>query len=226
MFTLDPAQHPRLTRRRSQLPLLPAAPPWPVLYGRGDLALLDQIAVAVVGTREPSAAGVDRAARCAGVVAELDRVLVSGLARGVDTVALRAADAAGGHLIAVLGTALDRASPRANAPLQRRIGERHLLLTEHPPGTPVRPWHFARRNRLLAAAADAAVVVEAADASGTLHLVRACRSWGRPLLIPRAVAREPGLVWPAALLDQPDVYLFDGPDELRSLLLNVGVGPR
>jgi DNA processing protein len=146
-------------------------------------------------------------------------VIVSGLAKGIDAAAHRAALSCYGDTIGVIGTGLDRAYPACNQNLQRIIATEHLLLSLFPLGASVRPGNFPRRNRLMAALADATVIIQAADGSGALYQAAACRRLGRPLFLPRGLANDPALSWPADYLGLPGVHLFDHPDEILEVLL-------
>ena len=112
------------------------------------------------------------AARCARtlarVLAEAGAVIVSGLARGVDTEAHRGALDVGGATIAVLGCGIDVVYPARNRRLAERIREEGLLVSEYPDTTPVAPWRFPARNRIIAGVALATIVVEARERSGAL----------------------------------------------------------
>lgn len=156
------------------------------LWALGDLGLLEaRTLVAVVGTREPSPDGVRRAARVARELVRAGVVVVSGLARGVDTAAHRAAIEAGGRTIAVLGTPLNRTYPPENADL--------LRLIEAPSGQDVLPSNFARRNRTMARISNATVIVEAGEGTGTISMGRDTLRFGRPLFILRPDAEHQGL---------------------------------
>jgi DNA processing protein len=150
-----------------------------------------------------STAGAARARRLGRELAEAGVVVVSGLARGIDTHALNAAVDAGGRVVAVIGTPLDRATPSANSPLQERIYRDHLLLSQFEPGSRVYPANFPRRNRVMAAVSDATVIVEARDDSGTLHQARECTLLGRWLFICRSVTEDPTITWAASFLGKP-----------------------
>ena len=126
------------------------------LWAVGDLGLLEAPSlVAVVGTRDPSPDALRRAGRLARELARAGSVVVSGLARGIDTAAHRGAIEAGGRTIAVLGTPLDQAWPPENAELQRLIMARHLALTQFPAGSTVHRSSFFRRNHTMALISDA-----------------------------------------------------------------------
>jgi DNA processing protein len=129
-------------------------------------------AVAVVGTRRPTGAGVDAAAALSAGLAEAGFVVVSGLAVGIDAVAHRAALEAGGHTIAVLGCGLDVDYPASNARLKREIVARGTLVSEYPLGTAPARWRFPERNRIIAGLALGVVVVEGGPTSGALVTAR------------------------------------------------------
>jgi DNA processing protein len=156
------AAYPALLVRR----LGPAAPP--VLFARGNLGLLGQAGVAVVGCRAASAYGLDVAEQLGGAVARAGGCIISGLARGIDTAAHAAALDAGGSTIAVLGCGVDVYYPHENMQLQDRIARGGLLLSEFLPGEAPRRYRFPHRNRIIAGLSSAVVVVEAGATSGAL----------------------------------------------------------
>jgi DNA processing protein len=100
----------------------------------------------------------------------------------------------GGRTIAVIGTSLDEAYPRHHASLQERIAVEHLVVSPFESGTPMAPWHFPKRNRLMARLARAMVLVEAGATSGTRHQVTECLSLGRPVFV-HASLLEAGIEW-------------------------------
>src|SRR5205814_51885 len=110
-------------------------------------------------------------------------VIVSGLARGIDTAALMGAIEKGGRTVAVIGTPLDKAYPAENADLQTEIYSHHLLVTPFRIGEQVFKANFPKRNRVMAAISDATVIIEASDTSGTLHQAAECEKLGRWLFI-------------------------------------------
>ncbi len=138
------------------------------LWAQGRLELAEQRCVAVVGSRRHTAYGADSARRFAEELARAGLVVVSGLARGIDGHAHRAALSIGGATLAVLGCGIDVRYPAEHQQLQARIGEEGLLLSEFEPGTPPLGFNFPRRNRLMAALAEAIVVIEAMAKSGAI----------------------------------------------------------
>ncbi len=174
----------------------------------GDTSLLHRKCVAVVGTREVTSEGAARSRRLARELATAGVVVVSGLAKGVDTEALGAAIESGGRVIAVIGTPIDRAYPAENKRLQERIYREHLLISQFAPGERVFPTNFPERNKLMAAVSDATVIIEAGDTSGSLHQAAECGRLGRWLFIAKSVVDNPMLQWPKRFLGQPKVASF------------------
>ncbi len=136
--------------------------------GFGDLDLLQQPAVAVVGARACSSYGLHVARTFGRELAAAGLVVVSGMARGVDGEAHRGALEAGGRTVAVLGCGVDRDYPAIHRELARRICCDGLVVSEYAPGVEPSPWRFPARNRIVAGLAQATVVVEARAKSGAL----------------------------------------------------------
>ena len=161
----------------AQLAAVTDAPP--VLVTIGDVALLAQPQMAIVGSRDPTAAGRRVASSIAGELATAGLVITSGLARGIDTAAHQAALAQGAPTIAVCGTGLGVCYPPENRALFERIAREGLLVSEFAPDAPARATHFPRRNRIISGLARGVVVVEAAAASGSLITARLALEQGR-----------------------------------------------
>ncbi len=169
--------------------LEPGSPSWPSglaeiegvpehLWARGRSELLAaRPRVAIVGTRGPSAYGEAQAARFGRELAVAGIVVVSGMARGIDQAAHRAALDAGGATIAVLGSGVDR--PWPDGEIARRMATEGLLLSEFQPGTDPRPHHFPLRNRVISGLCQGVLVIEAAAASGSLITARWAADQGR-----------------------------------------------
>lgn len=139
-------------------------------------------AVAVVGTRRATSYGIGVASALGTALAGAGWITVSGLARGIDGAAQRAAIAAGGESVAVLGSGIDVAYPRENRGLYSAIADGGgAVFSEYPPGTPPDRWRFPARNRIIAAVASAVVVVEAGDTGGALITARLGAEIGRPV---------------------------------------------
>ncbi len=175
------------------------------VYYAGEVALLERPCVSVVGTREVSHDGATRARRLARELVAAGIVVVSGLARGVDTEALTSAIELGGSTVAVIGTPIDRAYPAENARLQENIYQHHLLMTPFRIGERTFKANFPKRNRVMAAISDATVIVEASDTSGTLHQAAECGRLGRWLFIMQSILEDDRLSWPSKFLGKPKV---------------------
>jgi len=143
-----------------------------VLYVRGDVKVLSRHALAIVGTRRPTAYGSQVAQRLARDLAQRQLVIVSGLARGIDSAAHRGALEAAGKTVAVLGSGIDVIYPRENKRLAEQVTECGALISEFPPGTSPAPENFPIRNRTISGLALGVVVVEAAEYSGSLITAR------------------------------------------------------
>ncbi|MCL6712619.1 DNA-processing protein DprA [Pseudomonas sp. R2.Fl] len=166
------ADYPPLLRHCPQPPL--------ALFVDGDPALLWRPAVAVVGSRSPTAGGRDNASAFAAALARAGIVVTSGMAAGIDAAAHEnALGQAGGTTVAVLGTGPEQAYPRRHAPLRDRIAAQGAVVSEHPPGTGAHPSHFPRRNRIIAGLSLATLVIEAAERSGALITARQAADSGR-----------------------------------------------
>ena len=143
-----------------------------VLYVRGDVKILSQFGVGIVGTRRPTAYGSQVAQRLARDLAQRQLVIVSGLARGIDSAAHRGALEAAGRTVAVLGSGIDVIYPRENKRLAEQVAECGALISEFPPGTSPAPENFPIRNRTISGLSLGVVVVEAAEYSGSLITAR------------------------------------------------------
>ncbi len=181
---LDWLQHPRHHLigfgSADYPPLLKSSPAPPLaLFIDGDPDLLWHPAIAVVGSRSPSAGGRDNARDFAAALARAGFAIASGLASGVDAAAHQATLAIVGRTFAVIGTGPDRTYPRHHAQLQQRIAASGTVVSEYPPGTTARAGHFPARNRILAGISLATVVIEAAERSGALITARLAAEAGR-----------------------------------------------
>ena len=157
-------------------------PPGLFVRGRASPELLARCSVAVVGARACSDYGAHVARKLGHELASAGVVVVSGLARGIDSWAHRGALEAGGATVAVLGCGIDRDYPRAHAALAAEIALTGLLVSEYPPGVPPAPWRFPARNRIVAGLTSATVVVEARERSGALITADLALEEGREVL--------------------------------------------
>lgn len=152
----------------------------PALIVRGDAGLLTRPCVAMVGARNASAAACRFARQLAIGLVERGAVVVSGLARGIDTAAHQGALAGG--TIGVIASGIDIVFPPENAELQARVAAQGLLVTEQPPGTDPLARFFPARNRIIAGLSLGTVVVEAAPRSGSLITARLAAEAGRDVM--------------------------------------------
>ena len=164
LVTLSSDEYPPLLREISDAPL--------VLYVQGDARLLSRHAVAMVGSRRPTAYGSSVAHRLASDLAQRGLVIVSGLARGIDSASHRGALESGGKTVAVLGSGIDVIYPRENKSLAKKIAESGAVISEFPLGTGPTPQNFPIRNRIISGLALGVVIVEAAEYSGSLITAR------------------------------------------------------
>jgi DNA processing protein len=169
-------------------PLKDLNDPPPVLFAIGDLAAIAPPAVAIVGTRRATVYGERMTHEIASSLARAGVAVISGMARGIDGTAHRAALAANGRTAAVLGTGVDIAYPTNHRALHTQIGARGLLLSEELPGDRATPGSFPRRNRMIAALAPVTIVIEAPRESGALITA------GHALELGRTVATVPGAI--------------------------------
>jgi DNA processing protein len=159
--------------------LLETADPPVLLYAMGGMHLLQRPAVAIVGSRNATAQGMDNARAHARVLSQRGYTVVSGLALGIDAAAHEGALTGPGSTIAVVGTGIDRIYPSKNAALARQIAEVGLVLSEYPLGTPPLAENFPQRNRIIAGLAQGTLVVEAALRSGSLITAQLASECGR-----------------------------------------------
>ena len=169
--TFGDARYPSQLREITDPPL--------VLYVRGSVEALGRYSVAVVGTRRPTAYGSSVTHRLAHDLALRNLVIVSGLARGIDSAAHRGALEAKGATVAVLGSGLDVIYPRENKSLAAKIADSGALVSEFPLGTPPVPENFPIRNRIISGLALGTVVAEGAEYSGSLITARLAADYNR-----------------------------------------------
>jgi DNA processing protein len=140
----------------------------PVIYLKGELTLQDEWCIAVVGTRRATVYGKQVTQEIVEGLARNKITAISGLARGIDTVAHRAALEAGGRTVAVCACGLDSVYPAENATLARSIAENGALISEYPLGAKPRPDNFPRRNRIMSGMSLGVLVIEADETSGAI----------------------------------------------------------
>lgn len=200
--------------------------PLEMLYYQGewDLAYSPR-RVAIVGTRSPSEEGVRRARKLVSLLVKDNFTIVSGLAKGIDTVAHETAIERGGETIAVIGTPLDHAYPKENSELQQKIAKDYLVVSQVPVLLYAkRSWQwnrvfFPERNVTMSAMTQATVIVEAGETSGTLIQARAALAQKRKVFILDSNFNKSGLTWPHRLEQKGAIRVRDF-DDIRLALSN------
>jgi DNA processing protein len=180
----------------------------PFLFLRGDSSLFRMPIVSIVGTRNPSPEGIQRARKLAILLKEKGIVVASGLAKGIDRSAHVGALQVGGRTIAVIGTPLNVYYPKENAKLQETIAQTNLLVSQFPFSHPVREYTFPIRNYTMSGISLATVIVEAKQGSGALYQAQDALKQGRSLFIMKHLFSEPGLEWPKKFVGKPGVYVL------------------
>ena len=189
-------------------------PPFLFLSGRKDLLWHPQIAI--VGTRKPSAGGLEAAQHFAAHLAQQGYTVTSGLATGIDAAAHDAALRTG-TTIAALATGPDMAFPRGNEDLYARICRSGTVITEHPPGIPALRCHFPARNRLIAGLAQGTLVIEAAIRSGALITARLAAEMGKEVMAVPGSIRNP-VAYGCHQLIREGAFLVAQPEEVEHIL--------
>ncbi len=173
-----------------------------LLYYMGDRNLLWSRTVTIVGSRRASPRGIHQTRKIVEKLVSRDIVIVSGFARGIDEAAHRAALEMGGRTIAVLGTGLGSSYPRGRDWLRLEMEKRGLLLTEYPGNLGPKPFHFPRRNRLLAGLSPIVIVVESTIKSGTIITANEAIKQGRDLWVVPGSPESPLSLGPNYLIFQ------------------------
>ncbi len=193
----------------------------PVLYIRGSLSPEDDWSIAVVGTRRPTYYGREVTEQIAGDLARNKITIVSGLARGIDATAHRAALDAGGRTIAIFGCGLDVVYPSDHVKLARQIIERGALVSEFPLGTRPKAENFPRRNRIMSGLSLGVLVVEARDKSGALITVGWALEQNREVFAVPGSILSPTSRGPNRLIQEGAKLVSDSYDILEELNLTV-----
>ena len=162
-------------------------PPY-VLYYKGDLSLLKQKMIAIVGSRNCCEYALKATQLLAGN--KKDCVIVSGLAKGIDAAAHRSAE----KTVGILGCGIDRIYPAENRQMILDISKRGLILSEYPGLAPPLPYHFPFRNRLIAAFADTVYIMQSKQRSGTMTTVNEALEMGKEIrVLPYSLFEEAGI---------------------------------
>jgi len=201
------------------LKLRDAVNPIEFFYFRGWWDLVNsRKSVAIVGTRSPSDDGIRRTKKLVRLLLRDGFTIVSGLAKGIDSVAHRTAIEAGGETIAVIGTPITESYPPEHVQLQEHIAQNHLLISQVPIWRYSQQTYrgnrlfFPERNVTMSALTNATVIVEAGETSGTLTQARAALQQGRKLFILESCFLNRSLTWPKRFEEQGAIRVRDYED--------------
>ena len=187
-----------------------------VLYYKGFLPDWESVpAIAIVGTRKPTADGMQMAYKLGCQIAACGGLVVSGGADGIDTQALSGALEAGKRVVAVLGFGADVVYPSKNKALFDSICRQGCLLTEYAPGTPPNAWNFPQRNRIISGLCCGVTVVEAPQRSGALNTATHAADQGRDIFVVPGNPNNPACAGSNQLLLQRALPVFQGWDVMR-----------
>lgn len=187
----------------------------PLLFISGQLRSGSDRAIAVIGSRRPSAAGLERVRAVAECLVDQDFAVVSGLAAGIDRGAHTAALERGGRTIAVIGTGLRHSYPPENTDLQALIAARHAVISPFWPDEVASRETFPIRNRVMSGLGLASVIVEAGVTSGTRIQARLSLAHGRPVFLAAELMSQP---WAQALAARPAVHVYGEPAEIPDVI--------
>lgn len=216
-LTLGDPEYPTALKAISEPPL--------ILYYRGDLATaLQGISLAVVGTRKPSAYGVQMCGKLLKPLCEKGVCIVSGLAMGIDTIAHQSSLSAGSRTIAALASGLETIYPPTNKALAERIVQNGALVSEYEPGSELERWNFPDRNRIISALAQAVLIVEGHLGSGAMLTAKFAIDQGRPLFALPGNINNSNAAGPNLLIRNGAKLISSANDLLNDLGLNPEAG--
>lgn len=194
----------------------------PFLFADGTLRPVD-VGVSVVGSREASPLGVKMAASVAGALVDLGVSVISGLAKGVDTAAHRAAIEACGRPVGLIATGITRAYPTENRDLHRQVAERGLLLSQFWPDAQPQKHSFLMRNATMSGYGVATVVIEAGEHSGARAQARMAVEHGRPVILTDLVVDR--TEWAKELIGRPGVFVASSVDDVVDVVRDLREEP-
>ena len=203
----------------------------PIIFVKGELLATDEMGFAIVGSRIPTTYGKQVTREITKGIAQAGVTVISGLARGVDTVAHETALEAGGRTIAVCATGLDRVYPASNYALAQKIAKNGAIISEYPPGTRPRPEYFPKRNRIMSGMSLGVVVTEARKNSGALITAKLALDYNRDVFAVPGSIYSPNSFGTNALIGEgaklitsardvlEEINLFPAPEEQGMLRL-------
>ncbi len=208
-------QYPE-TLRKSQHPI-------ELFYYKGDIGLLESPSISVVGARKCTAEGLRRAAKLSRELVQAGYTIISGLATGIDTMAMETSIREKGHTVGVIGTPLNQYYPKENHLLQDEVAKNHLLISHvpffryHNEPFNSRRLYFTQRNEIMAALSEGTVIIEASDTSGSLTQAKACIAQGKKLFILNSCLNNSDIKWPRRFLNQGAILVNTIEDILDAL---------
>lgn len=206
----DSCYYPEMLKQTDEAPRF--------LYLRGDKSLLlDKRAVALVGSRAASDTGQQNTARVARALGRNGVIIVSGLAKGIDASAHKAALEGNFKTIAVIGTSLNQYYPRENRSIQEEIEKKGLVVSQFSPAIKTERWFFPLRNGVMSGISLATVVMEAGETSGALIQARIALKQSRLVLIPKSALDIKTIDWPAKLVKK-GATVVESPQEIINIL--------
>lgn len=180
------------------LEITPDAPPF--LFLKGNVHLLDQKSVCVVGSRNASIESMEKTERLVKSFIKRNIIVNAGLAKGIDTATHTAALRHGGKTIAVIGTPINQYYPKENKILQKEIEKKGLVISQFPPCNKVNRWNFPTRNATMSGISLATIIMEAGETSGALKQADYALKQNRIVLIPKSAIDNPLITWPKKYL--------------------------
>lgn len=184
------------------------APPY--LFLKGNVNLLNEKSVCVVGSRNASNESMQKTEKIVKSLVKRNIVVNAGLAKGIDTATHTAALNNGGKTIAVIGTPINQFYPKENRELQERIEKDGLIVSQFPPCNPVNRWNFPTRNGVMSGISLATIIMEAGETSGALKQADYALKQGRDVLIPKSAVDSVLISWPRK-------YIAKGAFEFKTL---------
>lgn len=196
------------------LAMIQAAPPY--LFLKGNVYLLNEKSVSVVGSRNASREAMEKTEILVKALVKRNIVVTAGLAKGIDTITHQTALKNNGRTIAVIGTPIDQYYPKENKNLQRTIEKHGLVVSQFPPCNKVYKWNFPTRNATMSGISIATIIIEAGEKSGALRQADHCLKQGRDILIPYSLLQS-SLLWPSKYIKK-GAHTFKNIKEVLELL--------
>lgn len=172
------------------------------LFLKGDISLLNEKSICVVGSRNASNESLKKTEALVKSLIKRNIVVNAGLAKGIDTATHNTALNNGGKTIAVIGTPINQFYPKENKDLQVDISKKGLLVSQFPPCNPVNRWNFPTRNGVMSGISVATVIMEAGETSGALKQADYALKQGRTVLIPKSAVDSTLITWPKKYIER------------------------